>query len=198
MEKHMIKPGYTYRAAWTGEPAIVYVTRRDGRTIEIEHLTGRLQDRIVTIEDRDHPWVEVCEGRHSNPEALLTQTPGDDQLAVGTVRIGKTTRKRFTVLALDGDSAWVDAGPEANPQRDTWNVGMLLRCTDPAPTFFEEGHDYERPLSGGGTLRVTVRSVGRMPIGEQYAVAEHRNGPRRYESLLLKQNNFPAYKDVTK
>lgn len=198
----MIKPGRTYRATWTGDPVIVYVARRDSGFLEVLHLAGRLQGRTITITDNDRPdWVEVCEGRHSNPEALLTQTDPEPLVQKGDVRKGKTSGARYEVLGVHGDQVWMHSTGGDLPPGDnyhSWTLENFLKSTVEMSTFFEEGHDYEYLHGLLPRLRVTVRVVGKMPMGARYAVAERRNGQHRGDPKLLTQDDFKRYEDVTR
>lgn len=198
----MIKPGYTYRATWNSDPVIVYVAHRGGTGLEVLHLAGRLQGQSHVIEDRPrHRWVEVCEGRHSNPEALLTQTDPEPPVRQGDVRKGRATGARYEVLGVHGDEVWTHQTGGTLPVQTSytsWSVESFLESTVEMPVFFEEGHDYEYRNSLGIRLRVTVRRIGKMPMGKVYAVAERRNGMNQYDPVLLTQPDFENYEDVTK
>lgn len=198
----MIKPGYTYRTTWTGDPVIVYVVRRNGHVMQVELLTGHLQGQDVTIRDNDRPWVEVCEGRHSNPGVLLTQTDEPAQMAwKGLVRKGRGSGARYEVLGVHGDQVWTHSTGGDLPPGDnhmSWSLKDFLESTVEMSTFFEEGHDYERRIVAGGVIRVTVRHVGQMPMGKKYAVAERRSGESLYDPILLTSYDFPTYEDVTR
>lgn len=198
----MIKSGYTYRATWGVALDIVYVARRQGGFLEVHPLTGDLQGRSLTITDKDRPgWVEVCRGRHSNPEALLTQTGPEPLAQQGDVRKGKTTGALYEVLGVHGNQVWTHSTGGTDPAHNgyqSWSVGNFLKSTVEMPTFFEEGHDYEMRTVAGGVIRVTVRAVGKMPNGAPYAVAEHRNGTDTGEPVLLASYDFPSYEDVTR
>lgn len=196
----MIKSGYTYRATWRREPVVVYVARRDGRSLEVLHLAGRLQGRTLVIEDRERPeWIEVCEGRHSNPDALLTQE--EPKVRQGDVRKGRATGARYEVLGVHGGQVWTVASggtPPVQTSYTSWSLESFLESTVEVATFFEEGHDYEHRSGAGPQLRVTVRHVGRLPMGKQYAVGERRNGSFLYEPILLTPEDFNRYEDVTR
>lgn len=139
-------------------------------------------------------WEPVCEGRHSNPDALLTQEEPEETVKKDDIRIGKSTGTRYKVLALHGIRVWTCSGDD----HSTWKVKTFLESTVPAPTFFEEGHDYERVIDNTVTFHLTVRHVGKMPNGTPYAVAEIRSGPFTSTPTLLRQSDFNDFKDVTK
>lgn len=204
----MIKPGWTHvLTLHNGDKRVVLINRlesgcpRDTAHGEYlvappyTHASARTVGPEYVFKVNPDSWEPVCEGRHSNPEELLTD-PEPVELSVGTVRIGKSTGTRYEVRGIDGQNVWVLNGDTV--QRDTWHRETFLRVTAPAPTFFEEGHDYEKRVAAGGVIRVTVRRVGQMPNGAEYAVAERRNGGSAGEPVLLAAYDFSTYGDVTK
>lgn len=150
---------------------------------------------------RPEHWQPVCEGRHSNPEALLTQTDSEPGVRQGDVRKGRATGARYEVLGVHGDQVWTHQTGGTLPVQTSytsWTLENFLSSTVEIPVFFEEGHDYERRTVAGGVIRVTVRAVGRMPMGPLYAVAERRNGIDVGSPALLTSYDFSTYEDVTR
>lgn len=191
----MIKPGWTHILTLVGgEKRVIYVETIpvDGAYADGRNLLERPGELRRYSTSRPDAWEPVMAGVHPSPERLLLESyAAFDQ---GDVRIGKSTGLRHEVLAVHESQVWTNSSDGYR----TWTAGGFLSATIPAATFFEEGHDYARTVNGVPLTRHTVRHVGEMPNGKPYAVAEVRLGPFAGSPVLLGQNDFNDYEDVTK